>query len=506
MEEPNKEIVIMQGISKSFPGVKALEDVDFTLRKDEIHALMGENGAGKSTLIKILTGIEQPNTGTITIDHQAVTIRSPQHAQSLGISTVYQEVNLCPNLTVAENILIGREPMRWGSIDWKAMNARARNILRKLDIDIDVAQTLGSCSVAIQQMAAIARAIEIASARVLVLDEPTSSLDAHETAQLFNVMRKLKSDGMAIIFITHFLDQVYEVADRITVLRNGRLVGTYEIATLSRLELITKMIGRTLSEFDDMTRLKLESKQHIKNETLLDAKGLGRAGSIEPFNLDLHAGEVVGLAGLLGSGRTEIAELLFGIDKPTDGSMSMDGRPVKDFSPVRSIERGVALCPEDRKAAGIVGELTVRENIILALQASLGWFKYLSQARQLEIADRYIKLLNIVTPSPDQPVNHLSGGNQQKVILARWLATNPQLLIMDEPTRGIDVGTKAEIQKLVLSLAEEGKACVFISSELEEVLRTSHRIVVMRDRKKVAEFSGDVAEGRIMHAIAGSQS
>ncbi len=506
MADTPQEIVVMQGICKSFPGVQALEDVDFTLRKDEIHALMGENGAGKSTLIKILTGVDHPNAGTISIDGQPVSIRSPQHAQSLGISTVYQEVNLCPNLTVAENILIGREPMRWGSIDWKTMNARARSILHSLDVDIDVTQTLGSCSVAIQQMAAIARATEIASARVLVLDEPTSSLDAHETAQLFDVMRKLKAEGVAIIFITHFLDQVYEVADRITVLRNGRLVGSYETEGLSRLELITKMIGRTLTEFDDMSRLKAESGQHIKADAILGAKGFGREGAIEPFDLDLHAGEVVGLAGLLGSGRTEIAELLFGIDHPTDGDLTLDGMPVKDFSPLSSIGRGVALCPEDRKAAGIVGELTVRENIILALQASMGWFKYLSLPKQYEIAERFIKLLNIATPSPDQPVKNLSGGNQQKVILARWLATNPQILIMDEPTRGIDVGTKAEIQKLVLSLAEEGKSCVFISSELEEVLRTSHRVVVLRDRKKVAEFSGDVAEGRIMHAIAGSQS
>jgi monosaccharide-transporting ATPase len=505
MEETNKEVVVMQGIHKSFPGVQALEGVDFTLLKDEIHAIMGENGAGKSTLIKILTGVEQPNSGTITINGQPVSIRSPQHAQALGISTVYQEVNLCPNLTLAENILIGREPMKWGSINWKAMNTRARDILRGLDIDIDVTQTLGSCSVAIQQMAAIARAIEIASARVLVLDEPTSSLDAHETAQLFNVMRKLKGEGMAIIFITHFIDQVYEVANRITVLRNGRLVGTYATAALSRLDLITNMIGRSLTEFNDMTRLKNESGQRIKSEALLDAKALGRSGSIEPFDLELHAGEVVGLAGLLGSGRTEIAELLFGIERPTDGALSLDGTQVKDFSPIRSIDRGVALCPEDRKAAGIVGELTVRENIILGLQASLGWFKYLSRPKQYEIAERYIKLLNIATPSPDQPVKNLSGGNQQKVILARWLATNPQLLIMDEPTRGIDVGTKAEIQKLVLSLAEEGKSCLFISSELDEVLRTSHRIIVLRDRKKVAEFAGDVTETRIMHAIAGSE-
>jgi simple sugar transport system ATP-binding protein len=503
MAESSNDIVAMTGIHKSFPGVQALEDVNFTLRIGEIHALVGENGAGKSTLIKILTGVEQPDMGVITINQQTVSIRSPQHAQELGITTVYQEVNLCPQLTIAENILIGREPMKWGSINWKAMNTQARQILRGLDVDLDVTRTLGSCSVAVQQMTAIARALEISSARILILDEPTSSLDAHESAQLFNMMRKLKNEGMAIIFITHFLDQVFKIADRITILRNGKLVGSYDIKEISHLELIKKMIGRTLTEFDEMTKLKNESVKHIKGDILVEAKGTGRVGAVEPFDLVLHEGEVVGLAGLLGSGRTEIAQLLFGIDKPTSGSLSIGGDPVTDHSPLGSIARGVALCPEDRKDAGIVGELTVRENIILAMQAGLGWFKHLSSQEQYEIADRYIKLLNIATPSPDQPVKNLSGGNQQKVILARWLATNPKLLIMDEPTRGIDVGTKAEIQKLILSLAEEGKSCMFISSELEEVLRTSHRIVVMRDRKKVAEFSGETAENEIMNAIAG---
>jgi simple sugar transport system ATP-binding protein len=504
MAESSNEIVTMKGIYKSFPGVHALEGVDFTLRRGEIHALVGENGAGKSTLIKILTGVERPNKGTITVNQQTISIRSPQHAQGLGISTVYQEVNLCPNLTIAENILIGREPMKWGSIDWKTMNTRARQILMGLDVNIDVTQTLGTCSVAIQQMAAIARALEVSSSKVLVLDEPTSSLDMHETKQLFGVMRKLKSEGRAIIFITHFLNQVYEIADRITVLRNGKLVGTYATASLPHMELITKMIGRTLTEFENMTKLRLESGQHIKGDVLLQAKGLGLTGSIEPFDLELHAGEVVGLAGLLGSGRTEMAQLLFGLEKPDSGSITMENKLVRNYSPISSIERGVALCPEDRKDAGIVGELTVRENIILAMQASLGWFKYLSMQKQYEIADKYIKLLNISTPSADQPVKNLSGGNQQKVILARWLATNPRLLILDEPTRGIDVGTKAEIQKLVLSLAEEGKSCMFISSELEEVLRTSHRIVVLRDHEKVTEYSGEVGERKIMEAIAGS--
>jgi len=414
-------------------------------------------------------------------------------------------VNLCPNLTVAENILIGREPKKLGCVDWKTMNQRARQILKSLDVNIDVTQTLGSYSVAIQQMTAIARALEISSARVLILDEPTSSLDAHETSQLFAVMRKLKSEGMSIIFITHFLDQVYEVTDRITVLRNGKLVGTYESDTLTRLDLITKMIGRSLTEFEDMTKTKLESSKHIHGDALLKTDQLGQMGAIEPFDLELHAGEVVGLAGLLGSGRSEIAALLFGVEKPDSGTLTISDKRVTDFSPLNSISRGVALCPEDRKAEGIVDDLSIRENIILAMQASRGWLRYLPIQKQNEIAEHFIKLLNIVTPSAEQLVKNLSGGNQQKVILARWLATNPQVLILDEPTRGIDVGAKAEIQKLVLSLAEDGKACVFISSELDEVLRTSHRIVVLREREKISEFSGEVQEHKIMQAMAGSE-
>jgi simple sugar transport system ATP-binding protein len=506
MAESNNDVLTMKGIYKAFPGVQALEDVDFTLKKGEIHALVGENGAGKSTLIKVLTGVERQDMGVISLEDKEILIRSPQHAQGLGISTVYQEINLCPNLTVAENILIGREPRKWGRIDWKTMNNRARQILQGLDVDLDVTQPLGSYSVAIQQMAAIARALEISSAKILILDEPTSSLDTRETKKLFQVMRKLKDEGMGIIFITHFINQVYEVADRITVLRNGKLVGTYETASLPHMELIAKMIGRRLSDFADMSRIKLESSQRIKQDALLQARGLGRSGEIEPFDLDLHAGEVVGLAGLLGSGRTEIAGLLFGLDKPDSGSVTVDGKPVKNYSPLASIKRGVALCPEDRKAAGIVDDLTVRENIILAMQANKGWFNYLDKQQQDELAEKYIRMLNISTPTADQLVKNLSGGNQQKVILARWLATNPQLLILDEPTRGIDVGAKAEIQKLVLELAEEGKSCVFISSELEEVLRTSHRIVVLRDREKVTEFSGEVDERKIMRAIAGGDS
>ncbi|MCB9153918.1 MAG: sugar ABC transporter ATP-binding protein [Caldilineae bacterium] len=506
MADSDQVILTMKGISRAFPGVQALQDVDFNLRRGEIHALMGENGAGKSTLIKVLTGVEAPDTGVITLEDKEVQVRSPQHAQELGISTVYQEINLCPNLTVAENILIGREPRRTGRIDWKRMNAQAVDILERVDIGIDVTQTLGSYSVAIQQMVAIVRALDVASTKILILDEPTSSLDTYETDQLFSVMRKLKGQGTAIIFITHFIDQVYEISDRITILRNGKLVGDYDTNSLTHLELVSNMLGRTLVELDSVSksRSKLVADGHT-SDPVMQARQLGSTGAIDPFDLDLYEGEVVGFAGLLGSGRTEIANLLFGVDKPDHGTLAYNGKAVKKFSPLSSIERGVALSPEDRKAAGIVDELSVRENIVLAMQANRGWLRYLSSAKQTEIADKYIKMLNIVTPSPEQPVKNLSGGNQQKVILARWLATNPQVLILDEPTRGIDVGAKTEIQKLVVSLAEEGKTCIFISSELEEVLRTSDRIVVLRDQEKITELTGDeMNETLIMQTIAGS--
>ncbi len=504
MAETNDFVLTMTGISKTFPGVNALENVDFALKRGEIHALVGENGAGKSTLIKVLTGVEHPDAGSIELDGQIIHVRSPQQSQEIGISTVYQEINLCTNLSVAENILLGHEPRRFGSIHWRKMNAQASLALERLGVDIDVTQALDNYSVAIQQMVAIARALEVLSAKVLILDEPTSSLDTTEANRLFDVMAKLKSEGIGIVFITHFLDQVYQVADRITVLRNGKLVGTYPTASLPRIELIAKMLGRTLTDLDEVSKAKAKEEQKIESKRWVEVKGLGRKGSLEPIDLELNVGEVVGLAGLLGSGRTELAELIFGIDNPDTGSLLIDGQKIDHFSPLQSLKHGVALCPEDRKAEGIVGDLTIRENIILALQARYGWIKFLNAQKQNEIAQKYIQLLGIATPSPEQLVKNLSGGNQQKVILARWLATNPHVLILDEPTRGIDVGAKAEIQKLVLDLAEEGKSILFISSELEEVLRTSHRIVVLRDRKKAAEYAGDVSDQTIMQTMAGT--
>jgi galactofuranose transport system ATP-binding protein len=504
MAETNDFVLTMTGISKTFPGVNALDSVNFALKRGEIHALVGENGAGKSTLIKVLTGVEHPDAGTIELGGRIVQVRSPQQSQEIGISTVYQEVNLCTNISVAENILLGHEPHRFGSIHWRKMNVQASLAVKRLGVDIDVTQALGNYSVAIQQMVAIARALEVLSAKVLILDEPTSSLDVNEANRLFDVMRKLKSEGIGIVFITHFLDQVYQVADRITVLRNGKLVGTYPTASLPRLELIAKMLGRTLTDLDEVSKAKSMEEQAKERKVWVEARGLGRKGSLEPVDLELNVGEVVGVAGLLGSGRTELADLIFGIDTPDTGSLLIDGQKIDHFSPLQSLKHGVALCPEDRKAEGILGDLTIRENIILALQARFGWVKFLNTQKQNEIAQKYIQLLGIATPSPEQLVKNLSGGNQQKVILARWLATDPHLLILDEPTRGIDVGAKAEIQKLVLDLAEEGKSILFISSELEEVLRTSHRIVVLRDHKKAAEYPGDVSDQTIMQTMAGT--
>ncbi len=498
------ELLVMQGIHKTFPGVHALAAVDFTLRAGEIHALMGENGAGKSTLIKVLTGVEHHDAGHILLNGSEINAKSPHHAQSLGISTVYQEVNLCTNLSVAENILLGREPRRAGSIDWGAMNARARELLTWLDVDVDVRRSVGEYPVAVQQMVAISRALDI-DAKVLILDEPTSSLTTLETEKLFAVLRRLKEQGIGIIFITHFLNQVYAVADRITVLRNGKLVGTYDAKALPRYQLVELMIGRELEELEDLGGLKKHFEPAPGQAPVLEGKNLGQVGTLEPLNIKLYAGEVLGMAGLLGSGRTETANLLFGVDDADSGTLAVGGKVEPNPGPLASIQRGLGYCPEDRKADGVVGALTVRENIVLALQASRGWFNYLDPRKQTEIANKMIQMLQISTPGPEQLMKNLSGGNQQKVILARWLATEPDVLILDEPTRGIDVGTKAEIQKLVLSLANEGKGCIFISSELDEVLRTSHRVMIMRDRKLVAELQGeDMNEQSIMEAIAGT--
>ena len=495
-------ILQMAGITKTFPGVRALDAVDFAMRRGEVHALMGENGAGKSTLIKVLTGVYPRDAGTILLDGQHFSPTSPIDAQERGISTIYQEVNLIPYLSVAENISLGRQPRRLGRIDWRTIHSKARDLLGTFGLDLDVEQPLASYPVAIQQMVAIARAVDI-SAKLLIMDEPTSSLDESEVAKLFDIIRKLKAGGVGVLFITHFLDQVYAISDRLTVLRNGRLAGVFEAATLPRIELIGHMLGK---DPEAVRALEHEKDAHLagaRGEVLLEARGLGRKGAVEPLDLDVRKGEVLGLAGLLGSGRTELARLLFGIDRATSGEVRMDGRRVGRASPRKAIRLRIGFCPEDRKTDGIIPELSVRENIVLAVQRRLATLGIVSRRKQLEIAEKFIKLLGIVTTGPEQPAGTLSGGNQQKVILARWLATDPRLLILDEPTRGIDVGAKAEIERLVEQLSRDGVAVVFISSELEEVVRRSHRVAVLRDRRKIAELTGeDIAEHAIMHAIA----
>lgn len=491
----------MKGISIQFPGVKALDEVDFSLKRGEVHALLGENGAGKSTLIKCLTGVHHMDTGTILLDGAEIHPSSPQAAIGMGISTVYQEVNLCPNLTVAENIFIGRQPMTGPRIDWKAINRRAVELMRRMGMSIDVTRPLSYYSIAVQQMVSIARAVDI-QAKVLILDEPTSSLDEHEVQRLFSVMRDLKAQGLGIIFITHFLDQVFEISDRITVLRNGRLVGVFHTEGITKLELVTSMIGKDMNEIFNLKR----AEQKPGAPTVFEAEHIGIPGKVEDISLEVKQGELVGFAGLLGSGRTETAEMLFGVTRTQRGAIKKNGQALALRDPLDAITKKIAFCPEDRKRDGIIGDLSVRENIFLAVQAKRGFLKPMPRQEQRALAEKYIKLLSIATPDAEKKVGELSGGNQQKVILARWMATDPDVLILDEPTRGIDVGAKAEIQRLMLEMCEKDMALIFISSELDEIIRCSNRIIVMRDGAKAAELDGENCEQSDILAIIANET
>ena len=499
-------VVQMRGISVQFPGVLALQDVDFRLFAGEVHALMGENGAGKSTLIKALTGVHTPSAGSTTVGGHVVAFAGPAAAQEAGVSTVYQEVNLCPNLSVAENILLGREPRRHGMIHTAAMRARAAELLARVGLDIDPGSVLASHPIAVQQLVAITRAVAV-DARVLILDEPTSSLDQDEVAELFRTMRVLRDEGVAILFVSHFLEQVYEISDRMTVLRNGRLVGEYATADLTRLQLVSAMLGRELGLLEEVERLAEEVAPDARRTPVLEARQVGRRGAIAPFDLRIEPGEVVGLAGLLGSGRTELARLLFGADRSDSGTLLVDGKEVHLGSPRAAIAAGIAFCSEDRKGEGVVADLSIRDNLVLALQASRGWAKPLPRRVKDEMVHKWITALDIRPANPDAHVGSLSGGNQQKVLLARWLVTEPRLLILDEPTRGIDVGAKAQIQKLVAELALDGMAVLYISAELEEVVRLASRVVVLKDRAKVAELDGQATSvDEVMRLIAHSDA
>ena len=494
----SETILEMKDICKSFPGVKALDSVGFKLRKGEIHALMGENGAGKSTLIKVITGVYEKDAGLITLQGEPIHFKAPEEAQNKGIGTVYQEIMLCPNLTVAENMFIGRSHNL--VVNWKQMNQKAAQLLDSLGIPASPTQELSSCSLAVQQMIAIARAVDM-DCKILILDEPTSSLDEDEVHKLFTLMRELKERGVGIIFITHFLEQVYEISDMITVLRNGKLVGEYETASLSQFELISKMLG---NELEDISKLK--KYEPIVSDTttaVFEGIGLSSAAGVRPFNFTIQKGEVNGFAGLLGSGRSESARAIFAADKVTGGEVRMKGKRVKIKTPLHAIRQGIGYLPEDRKDDGIIADLSVRDNIILTLQVLKGFFKPFSLKQAQTFAEEYIKKLNIKTPTPSTPIKSLSGGNQQKAILARWLLTHPEYLILDEPTRGIDVGTKVEIQKLVINLAASGMSLTFISSEIDEMLRTCSRLIVMKDREIIAELKGtELTENDVMNVIA----
>ena len=504
MDNTESDLILeMKNIDMFFPGVKALKDVTFNLKKGEIHSLMGENGAGKSTLVKVLTGVYQKTNGTIKYDGNIIEPKTPLESQQMGISNVYQEVNLCANLTVAENIYIGREPRgKWHQIDWMTMNRNARELLnRELGLDIDVTKVLNYYPVAMQQMIAIARAIDT-QCKILILDEPTSSLSDREVERLFAIMRKLKEQGIAIIFISHFLEQIYTICDRVTILRDGTYVGAYDLKDLPRIQLISKMMGKEIREDAIETNV---DKSVPKDEFVVETENVTVPGKVKDLSMNIKKGEVVGFGGLLGSGRTEIAEMLFGITQKTEGTIKVDGVEVTVKTPMDQMKNRIAFCPEDRKVAGIIGDLSVRENIILAMQAKDGMFKHMPRARQNELADYYIDLLRIKVSDREQLIKNLSGGNQQKVIIARWLATEPNLLILDEPTRGIDVGTKTEIEGLAVQLAKEkGMSVVFISGEMAEMVRTCSRVFVIRDHEKITELNGDeISTAHIMQAIAG---
>lgn len=498
-------ILVMQGICKSFPGVAALKNAQLSLFPGEVHALMGQNGAGKSTLIKVLTGVEAPEAGEIRLNGQRIRPACVGEAQKMGITAVYQEINLCPNLSVAENIFIGRFPMRGIGIDWKTIEREAETALAALNIHVDVTLPLTSYPVAIQQMVAIARALST-EAQLLILDEPTSSLDEDEVERLFQALRQLKKKGMAILFITHFLDQTFAISDRITVLRNGEFVGEFPTSTLSRLDLINTMVGREVDEASYAVNPLAQSGK-VTAKPYVSVKRLGATGTMHPIDLDLYQGEVMGLGGLLGSGRTETARMLFGIDRSDSGTIRIDGHPVKLSSPRKAVRYGIGFCPEDRKNEGIVADLSIRENIILALQARRGVFNYLPKRTQCAIAEEYIQQLGIRTSDAEKPIGQLSGGNQQKALLARWLATDPKMLILDEPTRGIDIAAKLEIMELVKAQCRKGLAILFISSEMSEVLRVSDRIAVLRDREKIGEIAAkDADEQNVFRMIAGAEA
>ena len=503
MEHANPVLQVRRG-TKRFPGVLALDAVSFNLMPGEVHALVGENGAGKSTMIKVLTGVYQPDEGEVLFRGEEVSFSDPGDSQAAGISTIYQEVNLIPLLSVAQNVFLGREPRnRFGLIDIPRMNRAAGEILDRYGIEADPRATLNTLALGLQQMVAIARAVSV-DARAVIMDEPTSSLEAKEVQTLFGVIRQLRQDDIGVIYVSHRMDELYEICDSVTVLRDGKLVHTGPLAELSKLQLVSLMLGRELAEVEEKGATNFsEEERDTEREPVLEVRDLSQRPLLRGVSLDVRPGEILGLAGLLGAGRTETAKAIFGAGQLDVGSVKVNGKGIKTGSPAAAIKAGIAFLPEDRKSEGIIPDLSVRENIVAAALPRLSRAGLVSEKAQDEVVERFMKSLGIKASGPDQPVRELSGGNQQKVMLARWLCMNPKILILDEPTRGIDVGAKAEIQKLVDDLARDGLGVIFISSELEEVVEGSDRAIALKEGAVVGVLSGEeVSERNLMGMLA----
>jgi monosaccharide-transporting ATPase len=496
-------VLEVAGVTKRFPGTLALDDVSFTLRPGEVHALVGENGAGKSTLIKVLTGVYQPDEGEVRHLGEPVTFKRPIDAQRAGISTIYQEVNLVPLMSIAGNVFLGREPRtKAGLVDWSRMYADARELLKGYGIDDDVKRPLHSLGVGAQQMVALARAVST-DAKVVIMDEPTSSLEPREVETLFEVLNRLHAEGIAIVYVSHRMDELYRVCESVTVLRDGRVVHSGPLATLPRIELVSKMLGREIKQIREEGVTAFGEEHDVEREPLLKAENLSGMRKLHDVSVSIRPGEVVGLAGLLGSGRSETARAIVGAFPLDGGSVLLAGKPLKRGKIKAAMRAGIALLAEDRKTDGIIPNLSVRENIVLAALPSLSPFGLVSKSKQDKIVKIFMDRLRIKAASPEQKVSELSGGNQQKVLLARWLATGPKILLLDEPTRGIDVGAKAEVQALIDELAREGLGVLLISSELEELIDGSDRVVVLRDGSVVGELTGDrITEENVLTAIA----
>jgi monosaccharide-transporting ATPase len=498
-------LLSMRSISKAFGGIPALSAASLEVAPGEVHALIGQNGAGKSTMIKILTGYVSREEGDISFDGRPFEARSPQDAQRKGISTIYQEINLVPYRSVTENICLGRESRRYGLLDWKAMREQAQTLLARFKMDIDVRKPLLRFNTATQQMVAIARAIGF-KAKLVIMDEPTSSLDEREVSVLFDVIRQLKAEGVSVIFVSHKLDELYQVCDRVTIMRDGRTVRNADMVSIGKLELVASMLGRDIAQVAKSATAFGDRHGRI-GDVVLAADHLSAGHKVHDVSFSVRRGEIAGFAGLLGAGRTETARLVFGADPKRSGGLTLDGGPLNPREPIDAIRAGIGFSPEDRKYEGIVPDMAVSENLTLALMPQLTRAGIVDEAKQRAIVEKFIKRLDVKCSGPDQKIRELSGGNQQKVLLARWLAMNPKLLILDEPTRGIDVGAKAEIQSLIKELADQGLAVLMISSELEEVLEGSDRVFVLREGRSVAEFShAEASESAVMTAMAHGDS